>query len=433
MQRACALALVPTLLSFARSGSAAENPTLDALYAKEYATKLKPYTPKKFPDRGLKDDLGEKGRRARGYYLTAYWLAKFGAERAAKAMKAAHMNAVVFDVKDDWGSVHWASEVPLAKRVQSKVFKDLGAVVKTFHEHGIYVIVRMVCFKDSRLPVKRPDLAVRTGKGGAQLYRSRGAGWVDVYSAELQDYLVELSVELEGLGVDEIQYDYIRFPHDSEGGAGQWLHQDKRTREQVVAGFLEKLDRALKIPISVDIFGLTTWVDGDPRRIGQTVEVMARYVEALSPMMYANGMHTYFPGGQATEGVYELIHCGLWRARRRVPGVVLRPYLQAYPDGVRSFWGATFIHKQLEAARKAGIDGFLFWNSSMKNGVSYRALKQLGLAAIDELGARPEDHLKPENWPRGRWCKKADLVKALPQGGAGGSSGGGGPGKQAGQ
>ncbi|MBK6849517.1 MAG: hypothetical protein IPG96_18985 [Proteobacteria bacterium] len=366
---------------------------------------LRAYVAKRYPDEGLKDELTPLGRRARGFYITAPYLYRVGAERVAASMTAAHVNAVVVDLKDDWGTVAWRSAVPLSRHVQTPLF-DVAKLAQTFHAHGLYFIARLVAFKDSRLPRLRRDLAVRLAAEPEHLLSAsrRGALWLDVYAAEAQDYLIDLARELASLGVDEIQFDYLRFPPGRS--VGRWLHADQRDHATVITQFLERVDRALQLPISVDIFGLTTLVRGDPRRIGQSVELLARYAEAISPMMYANGMHSYFAGQRVTEEVYALIHCGLWSARQRVPQVVLRPFLQAYPNGVRSFWSPAFIARQLDAAERAGANGFLLWNASMKNDVAYGSLRQLGAERLARFGADEALHLRPENRPRGFFCRE---------------------------
>ena len=371
---------------------------------KKYSLKLRPYTKKTYPDHGLKDTLSPQGRRARGFYLTPYFLRAVGARRTARLMKAAHLNAVVFDLKDDFGHVLWSSKVPLSKLrgVQHHFIKDPKAVIKAFHDEGIYVIGRLVSFKDSSLVYARPDLAVRF-KPGRRLFWA-GTGWLDAYAPEVRDYLIDLATEWQTFGLDEIQLDYIRFPKGRTATWGVWLHQakDKRSREAVITAFLDRMDRALTTPLSVDLYGLTTLVDGDPRTLGQTIEKMAKHVEAISPMMYANGMTTYFRNRKITPRVYAIIQCGLWRARQKAPQIALRPYLQAYPSNV-SFFGVDFIKKQIEAAERAGSDGFLFWNSSMRNGVTYRALKRMGKRRMNRYGKNTAQYRK--NRP-GSWCKK---------------------------
>jgi len=152
-------------------------------------------------------------------------------------------------------------------------------------------------------------------------------------------------------------------------------------RSSVIAGFLERADRALAIPMSADLYGLTTLVDGDPRALGQAIENIAKYVEAVSPMMYANGMGTYFRNQQVTPEVVYVIECGLRRARAKAGSIVLRPYLQAYANSIESFWGPDFVGREVRATERAGADGFLLWNPTMHNETVFDGLREMKKAA----------------------------------------------------
>ncbi len=381
--------------------------TKDDPWRRRYPAKTRPYTPKKYPDYGLKDTVTEAGRRARGMWLTPYWNYRVKPAKTARILKRAGMNAVVIDIKDDWGQLLYPSKIPLSRGLRRYLIKDPKAMVAAYHQHGIYVIARITTFKDSKLPLLRPDLSARIGRGGRRLFRA-GVGWLDAYSAEVQDYLVDIARDIESFGFDEVQFDYVRFPKGRAGKHGIWMHQDKRDRATLIADFLEKVDRAIRIPISVATYGLTTLVDGDPRGLGQTLERMARHAEILSPMMYANGMTSYFKGNTISKGVYSLIHCGLWRARQKAPEVILRPYLQAYANSV-PFYGPEFIKKQVLAAYRAGSQGFLFWNPPMKMRTMTTGVRMVGKTVLADFPNTPERYKEKRNGPS-RWCRKRGAV-----------------------
>jgi hypothetical protein len=345
---------------------------------KTFNTQLRPYTAKTYPDHGLVDVMSDAGRKARGMYITPMYLWSKGAERTAEMVSRGTLNAVVIDMKDDNGNLVYPTKIPLGEPQRYALIQDPAAMVKAFHDKGVYVIGRVVAFKDSRLPLARPDLSVRIGNRAQRLF-SAGARWLDAYSAEVQDYLIDIALELQGYGFDEVQFDYVRFPKGHAGSLGTWLHQSPNSpdRAHLIAGFLERADRALTIPISADVYGLTTLVDGDPRELGQTIENMAKYIEAVSPMMYANGMGTYFRNQRVTEDVVYIIECGLRRARAKAGGIALRPYLQAYSNNVESFWGPDFVASQVRAAERAGSDGFLLWNPTMHSDVPFTGLREM--------------------------------------------------------
>ena len=385
-----------------------ERSTLPGCVIKRLDTEIRPYTPKAYPDHGLTDTMTEQGRHARGFYITPMYLRGLGALRTAGAMKRGNLDTVVIDMKDDLGYLTYPSQIPLGQKQLNVLIKDPAEMVKTFHEQGIYVIARIVSFKDSRLPYVRPDLAVRIGVHAERLY-TVGENWLDAYSPEVQDYLIDIAVELKSFGFDEIQFDYMRFPRGLPSSYATWLHAGKSppSHADVIAGFLERVDRAIELPISADVFGLTTLVDGDPRGLGQYIERMATYIEAISPMMYANGMDTYFRDGHITSHVIELIQCGLQRGRHKAKDIVLRPYLQGYSNGVEHMWGPDFITEQVLAAQRAGSDGFLFWNPTMRNDVTMTAMRSL--TAHKPANAVPLVQSR-QNTIKASWCPQTGNV-----------------------
>jgi len=67
------------------------------------------------------------------------------------------LNAVVVDVKGDRAWLAWESEVPLAQEIDAyhPGLMDLGDFVEMCHDRSIYVIARMVMFKDEELARSR--------------------------------------------------------------------------------------------------------------------------------------------------------------------------------------------------------------------------------------------------------------------------------------
>ena len=409
-----ALLLAPLLLLAWAQPAMAKKPhspcnrksKLPGCLKKYHSTDLTPYTRKEYKDNGLEDKLTKQGRHARGFYLTSYWVHKMSPEKTARIMKKAHMNAVVINLKGDLGRVLYPSNVAMSKGLQKHLMAKPREYIKGLRDNGIYVIGRIVAFKDSRLPYKRPDLATRIG-AKARRIMSAGANWIDPYSDEVQDYIIDLALEAQQLGIDEVQLDYVRFPKGRAGYYSTWLHQATRKkkvdRATLIANFLERVDRALTIPLSVDVFGLTTLVDGDPRGLGQDIVKMGKYIEAISPMLYANGMAGYFKGNKVTKRVYNIIHCGIWRAKQKVPHVVMRPFLQSYPNSVEHLFGVDFIKRQVLVSEKGGSEGFLWWNSSMKNRVAYTALKRMGKKYLEAFGTSADQYKERRNRP-GKWC-----------------------------
>ena len=103
------------------------------------------------------------------------------------------LNTVVLDIKE--GYVWYDTNV--------QFFKDAGAVspmydaseiVKTLHDHGIYVIARLVVFNDPIVAKAYPDLAIPAVGGGLWL-GADGNPWVNPFKQELWQANIDLGRE----------------------------------------------------------------------------------------------------------------------------------------------------------------------------------------------------------------------------------------------
>jgi len=285
------------------------------------------------------------------------------------------INAMVIDVKNDAGRITYDSAVPLAGRIgadRGAPIRDIQALLKRLKDHRIYTIGRVVVFKDPYLAAKLPHLAMRGKTGGTRRNRE-SANWVDPYLQEAQQYVIDIAKEAAQLGFDEIQFDYVRFPADSNN-RGTLSPSDKPTKAQAIESFLRAAYRELSplgVRVSADLFGLTTTADDD-MGIGQLWALLADEVDVLSPMVYPSH---YAPG------VYGLKHPDLHPEevvrRALMDGIdknkalpaekraEIRPWLQAFTAGwihPHLDYGKKEIRAQIEAAGKLGIHGYLLWN-----------------------------------------------------------------------
>ena len=70
------------------------------------------------------------------------------------------LNAVVIDVKADSGAIVYAMENETAKEIGAlRSIVNIPKIVKTLKEHGVYVIARLVAFKDPILAKAKPIAA----------------------------------------------------------------------------------------------------------------------------------------------------------------------------------------------------------------------------------------------------------------------------------
>ncbi len=303
-------------------------------------------------------------------YLTVYGIgAPFLRDPALEVIQKGGLNALVIDLKGDRGYIPYPSALPLAERVGAtklRTIPDLKDLVATLKARGLYLIARLVVFKDDLLANARPDWAVRTA-GGAIWKDREGLGWIDPFRKEAWDYTLSVAEEAAAAGFDEIQFDYVRFP-DTVGLVFS-QPSNEAARVQAITGFLREARRRLaryNVFTAVDIFGYVCW-NRDDTGIGQRIEDLATAVDYISPMLYPSSFQFGIPGYRnPVANPYEIVRLSLDQAKARTAGAPARyrPWIQGFTDyafGGQKF-GADEVAKQTRAAADAGTVGWMLWN-----------------------------------------------------------------------
>jgi hypothetical protein len=307
----------------------------------------------------------------KGVYMTSY--AAASPDKLGSMIGLAdrtEINAFVIDVKDDIGLVTYKADVPVAqelKLIEARI-KDVDALIATLREHGITPIARVVCFKDTTLATKRPDLAVKSEKGGSwEDYK--GLNYTNPYSHEVWEYLVQVAEDAVGHGFREVQFDYVRFP--SDGPISEAVYPGEYcSKEDAIAGFLayarQRLEK-LGAWVSADVFGLTVHVNDD-MGIGQRIEKISQNVDIVCPMVYPSHYEAGSYGidsPNASPG--ETITAAMQDTTKRLAGTgaMGRPWLQDFSlRGVT--YGVAEVKAQIKAAEEQGFTEWILWDPSLK-------------------------------------------------------------------
>lgn len=304
------------------------------------------------------------------------------------------LNGVVIDAKDGFGKVNYASEVPEVKESGAvQVLYDADAVIRRLHAIGMYVIARVVCFRDPWLANKRADLAIRQQDGG--VWRENGTTpWANPYNREVWNYNISIAKEAADKGFDEIQFDYVRFPSGRSTNIDWGADPPEKTT--AIEGFLAAAAKALSAgkgaKISADVFGIVCDTPGDYQKIGQDIGTLGCDIDYVCPMVYpshfANASHGKGGNGvgQIINGVlfaapdlqpYEVVYNTLARCKSRISAVVgyrarVRPYLQAFTawtskdDIYFQTYGPEQIRLEIQAVYDAGYDEWILWDSGSR-------------------------------------------------------------------
>lgn len=303
--------------------------------------------------------------------------------RARELIEETELNAVVLDFKGDDGLLSFPTQVALAREIgagQGPVVRNPSEFLDWFKKRNVYLIARIVVFKDDKLANAFPTWAITDTATGGVWHDQEGKGWLDPNRKETWDYTTALALEAAALGFNEIQFDYIRFPTDGNVQETRYaLPNTYENRVAAISGVLQQASNALRprgVRVGADVFGYTPWSSND-LGIGQHLETLAPYVDVLAPMIYPSTFGAGLPGEDAKYRTaiaypYAIVSKTTERSLRRTkevnPRIEVRPWLQDFRDyrfDFRTFTPAE-IRLQIEGARDAGARGWLLWDPNVR-------------------------------------------------------------------
>jgi hypothetical protein len=288
--------------------------------------------------------------------------AKDDIDRFFEMAESTELNALMLDLKDETGLVWYNSADPTATEVGAiHNAYDLGAIAERAEQADLYLIGRIVVFNDPTAALAKPDMAV-WDTATNQPYVSRGQYFLDPTDPAARSYGLALAQEACSMGVDEIQFDYIRFPDARTDSATFDGGIELETRTATIIGFLEEavaLLHPMGCAVAADVFGFTTAPGVDDGGIGQRWEEVTGIVDVASPMVYPSHYETGWYGFEVPNDnpgpmVTNALEDGMARLARNV---VVRPWLQDFgytPEQVRA---------QIEVAEQYGL-GWMLWNAA---------------------------------------------------------------------
>lgn len=314
-----------------------------------------------------------KDGEVRAIYLTG---STAGSAKGIELVRRWHEtggNAVVFDIKDSDGTINVPFNHPLARKIKNYPITNLPKYVRYLHSMDLHVIARQALFRDDNIARNHGTLAVQS-RSLHQPWRENGKlVWADSSSKEVQDYNIALAKYVATSGVDEIQFDYVRFPAEGNQADAQFAFEKdpkaKLQRDDVIASFLGRAYselHPLNVLVSLDVFGVMAWQRNvDLRHTGQDVVKMAKHCDVMSPMIYPShffGMDGYAHPGDAPEHFISMSMDRFVKVTNGT-GVVLRPWLQAFHWRTKTY-SPQYILAQVSSSKQHGGNGFLFWNAA---------------------------------------------------------------------
>ncbi len=320
-----------------------------------------------------------------------------------KLVNNTELNSIVLDLKDYSGTVSFPSETAL--KGTGCTISDFRELVKQMHDNNIYVIGRLTVFQDPVYTKAHPEQAVQSASRGAPWKDRKGLSFVDVGSKPFHDYIVTLAREAHDLGVDEINFDYIRYPSDGDMKDTRYA-QAAVSHQEMLETFFKYLTEAVRkdqpdhTPVlSADLFGMTS-TNTDDLNIGQVLERALPYFDYIAPMVYPSHYPTGFHGYKDVNAhSYDIVHFSMSEAARRAvasttpvagfaqerigtstPAIYtkpsydrnkIRPWLQDFDYPVE--YTPAMVQEQIKATYDSGLNSWMFWDPANR----YDSLRQI--------------------------------------------------------
>ncbi len=295
--------------------------------------------------------------------------------------KKTNLNAFVIDVKDDDGFMLFTTSaaakfVPKANEDAFYSKEEMKSVVSELKAAGIYVIARIVAFKDPSYARAHMDRAIVYKDTGAPYMGIYKVPWASAYDKQLWEYNVSVAKEAAEVGFDEIQYDYVRFPELTEYDRNRV--NLRKTGDDSFAECIQKFLIYSKkelapynVPLAADVFGLVSTAVDD-LGIGQYWEAISNVVDYICPMVYpshyANGSFGLsIPDQFPYETVYRSVLDGVRRNCNIPTPARIRPWIQSFTaTWVKGHitYDENAIRKEIKALKDLGINEYMFWNAS---------------------------------------------------------------------
>lgn len=321
---------------------------------------------------------------AKGVYLSPD-VAKDSAymENLLYYLDTTELNAVVIDVKADSGAIVYNMANETAKEIGAlRTIVDIPKIVKTLKEHGVYVIARLVAFKDPILAKAKPDLTFYN-QDGSKFYDTSNSAWVSPYKHEVWEYLADVGISCAEIGFDEINYDYMRFPTDGVANINWGVESETKTKTEAISEGIKYLCETLRmydVYVSADVYGIVISSKIDAAAVGQDYKEMSRYLDYICPMIYPSHYGFGYAGiAYPDKEPAKIIKMALNSSNKKIGEIpeyqhraICRPWLQ---DFTASYLGtkngearylvydAPVLRIQMEATYESGLTDWLLWNA----------------------------------------------------------------------
>lgn len=352
-------------------------------------TEPEPTDPAPAPDGGA---VIASGKGIRAFYLPVSALKQASAlDTLLGEASSAGFNAVVFDLKDENGALHYRSATGDAQTAGAVAedavsVEELTNLIQRMKENGITPVPRLFAFRDRTAPsgLTAARIGLQGQPGWMWLDNSREAGgkpWLNPYSQEAHRYIIGLAEELKAIGVTGLILDGVQFPNQTSQayyGNGELTSLSK---DAVLSRFISDLTGAVNADGSCTVMlsmpGLAAFSDetapfgGNPLTFGAAGMCPNLCPSTLGNTLTVGEERLSSPAGQPFDAIRLSMRQVDLRLRllqsAQTPFVC--PWLQAYD------YGTDQIREELRALTEFGGEDVSFILYHASGSYDFSALK----------------------------------------------------------
>lgn len=285
--------------------------------------------------------------------------------------KETGVNAYAVEFKGDAGYLWYDSQVvdtyfKDSSQVKGHVLADIDEVkslIKEFQDHGYYIIGRIVTFKDQIFATENTKEAITDKSGNLVVHNDEY--WPSAYSRQAWMYNVDIAQEIAKCGVNEVQFDYVRFPDGlvSSMDSIDLKNTYNESKTSALQGFLQYAKDELEpyhVYVAADVFAWPL-VAQDDQDIGQFFLAMANTVDVICPMPYSDhfsqgAMGIENPSTEPGRILEEYSKLAAKEMKDLKEPPLYRSWIQAYGNLTPGQ-----IKDQIQGINKAGFEGYMVW------------------------------------------------------------------------
>jgi hypothetical protein len=259
----------------------------------------------------------------------------------------------------------------------------LKEIIEICKEHDIYLIARIVTFRDNFFAKTYPESAI-TIKETGEFYTYHDSTFISAHYRDIWEYNLGIAEEAAELGFNEIQFDYVRFSENYTETKHD-LHKpiESETRTQTIQRYLEYAKDRLtekEVYLAADVYGLTSYLDHESVKIGQFFEAIASTVDVICPMAYPSHYDAYYSTSDSSVQIgfpdtaeeyeklikYYVQDMQIRNEKLDHPAYV-RVWIEAYSDNYLTT--SEKIPAQVAGLKANNVQSYLYWG----NGYAYNS------------------------------------------------------------